>query len=168
MKISALAVIMFGLFSIHPLTSFAATKEVMFSAEKKEEMNTLLKHYWSIEQSLAEDTLVGVKEAAELMIPAARGLKNKALSDRLQKDARSLAASAGDASGHSDLGKTREDFKRISTLLAGYLKKNPQSEWTIYHCPMAKSEWVQKSGSDIQNPFYGKEMQSCGAKVESP
>lgn len=114
----------------------------------------------------SQDTLHGVREAAELLIPAARALKNENLSKQLQKSSRSLAASAGEASGHSNIGQAREDLKQLSELLASYVKKNPQSDWAVFHCPMKKAEWIQKAGTEMQNPYFGKEMLTCGTKVE--
>lgn len=44
---------------------------------------------------------------------------------------------------------------RAATLVAG------QSGYYIVHCPMLKKDWVQTSIT-IANPYYGKEMATCG------
>jgi hypothetical protein len=125
----------------------------------------VLDHYWVIEQALSQDTLTGVRERAELIIPAARSVQDKVLSNKLQNDAKLLADSAGAPSGHGSLEEARQDFRVLSATLSAHLKYFPASDWQIVHCSMADADWIQKKGSEVKNPYYGKKMSSCGEKI---
>jgi hypothetical protein len=59
----------------------------------------------------------------------------------------------------NSLKEARAAFERLSAkakeLAAG------QSGYYVVNCPMLKKDWVQSS-EKIANPYYGKEMLSCG------
>lgn len=132
-------------------------------ADSKDNLENVLTQYYKIEQSLSQDQISGIKENAELIASEATSIKDKKLAEGIQTNARALALSSGEA---GTIKKAREDFKKLSQSLTEYLKKHPAKGWTIFYCPMKKSNWVQKAGTEAQNPFYGKEMSSCGTKVQ--
>jgi hypothetical protein len=76
----------------------------------------------------------------------------KAAAGGLGDDGSALAKS-------SSLKEARLAFERLSDrakkLVAG------QPGYYVVHCPMLKKDWVQTSET-IANPYYGKEMLSCG------
>lgn len=59
----------------------------------------------------------------------------------------------------SSLKEARVAFEKLSDkakqLVAG------QAGYYVVNCPMLKKDWVQNS-EKIGNPYYGKEMASCG------
>src|SRR5256885_2145775 len=59
----------------------------------------------------------------------------------------------------SSLKEARAAFEKLSDkakqLVAG------QAGYYVVNCPMLKKDWVQNS-EKIGNPYYGKEMASCG------
>jgi hypothetical protein len=59
----------------------------------------------------------------------------------------------------SSLKDARAAFEKLSDtakqLAAG------QSGYYVVHCPMLQKDWVQ-TGEKIANPYYGKEMATCG------
>ena len=59
----------------------------------------------------------------------------------------------------SSLKEARSAFEKLSDkakqLAAG------QSGYYVVNCPMLKKDWVQTS-EKIANPYYGKEMATCG------
>ena len=59
----------------------------------------------------------------------------------------------------SSLKEARAAFEKFSDkakqLVTG------QSGFYVVHCPMLKKDWVQTS-EKIANPYYGKEMATCG------
>ena len=59
----------------------------------------------------------------------------------------------------SSLKDARAAFEKLSEkakqLIAG------QSGYYLVHCPMLNKDWVQSS-EKIGNPYYGKEMTTCG------
>jgi hypothetical protein len=77
--------------------------------------------------------------------------------------ARTAAGDLGDEGAalakSSSLKEARAAFEKLSDkakqLVAG------QSGYYLVHCPMLQKDWVQTS-EKIANPYYGKEMASCG------
>lgn len=128
------------------------------------EMTSVLERYYLIQQTLASDQVQGVSENAVLLISSSKDLKDKKLSKEINKRAQKLAASVSGPSAQGSISKIRENFKELSKPIAAWVKKHKPAGWSVLHCPMAGASWVQKEG-DIQNPYYGKEMLSCGAKV---
>jgi hypothetical protein len=92
--------------------------------------------YEKVRSALTADDLAGAKAAAS----------------ELRDDGATLAKS-------SSLKEARVAFETLSEkakrLAAG------QSGFYIVNCPMLKKDWVQNS-EKIGNPYYGKEMASCG------
>jgi len=92
--------------------------------------------YEKVRSALAADDLAGAKAAAT----------------ELRDDGIAVAKS-------SSLKEARLAFEALSDkakqLAAG------QSGYYIVNCPMLKKDWVQNS-EKIGNPYYGKEMGSCG------
>jgi hypothetical protein len=92
--------------------------------------------YEKVRSALADDDLGGAKAAA----------------GNLGDDGAALAKSAS-------LKEARIAFEKLSDkakqLVAG------QPGYYVVNCPMLKKDWVQTS-EKIGNPYYGKEMASCG------
>ena len=92
--------------------------------------------YEKVRSALADDNLGGAKTAA----------------GNLGDDGAPLAKS-------NSLKEARVAFEKLSDkakrLVAG------QSGYYVVNCPMLKKDWVQTTET-IGNPYYGKEMASCG------
>jgi hypothetical protein len=73
--------------------------------------------------------------------------------------ANDLGAEGGDLAKSNSLKEARAAFEKLSEkakqLAAG------QPGYYVVHCPMLKKDWVQTS-EKIANPYYGKEMATCG------
>lgn len=66
------------------------------------------------------------------------------------------------------LDHQREHFAVLSSNIYQLVKTlNPNTE-TLYvqYCPMKKASWLSNK-KDIENPYYGKEMLSCGGVKET-
>jgi hypothetical protein len=95
-----------------------------------------LSHYEKVRSALAADDLAAAKTAA----------------GDLGEEGAALAKS-------NSLKEARAAFEKLSDkakqLAAG------QSGYYVVNCPMLKKDWVQTS-EKISNPYYGKEMATCG------
>jgi hypothetical protein len=64
----------------------------------------------------------------------------------------------------ADLVDARGKFGELSAALEQY-RKDLQLAWPegvrLAYCPMARKSWAQR-GPRIANPYYGKEMPTCG------
>jgi hypothetical protein len=121
-----------------------------------EPVKSVLDHYLKIQAELAKDSVKGIGEHAHAMAKAVQGDDMKMLSSDVAKQAEKLAQA-------TDLEAAREAFKPLSKSLIKYLADNKAGAG-MYHeayCPMAKASWLQM-GKEIQNPYLGKEMLTCG------
>lgn len=121
-----------------------------------EPVKSVLDHYLKIQAELAKDSIKSVDEHASAISKAVKGDEMKMLSPDVAKQADTLAVA-------KDLKSAREAFKPLSTSLIKYLADNKAGKG-VYHeayCPMVKASWIQTE-KDIQNPYMGKEMLTCG------
>ncbi|MCF6407058.1 DUF3347 domain-containing protein [Chitinophaga filiformis] len=83
------------------------------------------------------------------------------LSEKLTADATAIAKSA-------DLSAQREKFKTFSNNIFILAKAVKLSDTPVYqqYCPMQKSYWLSGEAA-VKNPYYGKQMLSCGKVTET-
>jgi Cu(I)/Ag(I) efflux system membrane fusion protein len=111
--------------------------------------------YLKIQSALADDSMDGVKQHAGEIATAATALGAPAM--KIDTAAVQLAAAA-------DLANARETFGRLSEAIDAYmtgLKLKAPDGVRVAMCPMVQKPWLQE-GSTIANPYYGKEMPTCG------
>ena len=151
MKLFAYATPLFiGALIALPLASFAEEAALM------EPVKSVYDHYIAIQADLAKDSVSGLDEHANAIAKAVKGDEMKMLAPDVAKQAETLAKA-------KDLKAARAAFKPLSTSLVKYLADNKAGKGTYHeaYCPMVKASWLQK-GTDIKNPYMGKEMLTCG------
>jgi hypothetical protein len=124
------------------LSVFAATED-------------LIAPYLRIQAALSSDQLDGVKKDATEI--AAEAAKIGAPAAKVQDAARKLE-------GAGDLKAARDAFGSLSEALVNYLdatKTSPGADVRVASCPMVRKPWLQK-GDTIRNPYFGKQMPTCG------
>jgi hypothetical protein len=121
---------------------------------------SIVEPYLKIQEALAGDSLDGVRAAAGEMATAGTALGAPAM--KVYTAALSLSGAA--QAPEPDIKEVRARFGVLSDALVTYMKGEnlsaPEGVRTAY-CPMAEKPWLQRSGT-ISNPYYGKEMPSCG------
>ena len=141
------------------LTATAGTKQF------DRTMQPVLRQYLKIQKSLAADSLKGVKEAARSIIKHSATIKPSTVSGKhaghyknvpknLKKSAKKLATA-------KNIASARESFKNLSKPMAMWASMSKPSGVDVVFCSMVRASWLQKSGV-VKNPYYGKEMLSCG------
>lgn len=60
-----------------------------------------------------------------------------------------------------DLKELRSSFKSLSEIYIKSGEAIKNGEIVVAKCPMANARWLQKKG-EIQNPYYGSKMLTCG------
>ncbi len=114
--------------------SFASTPEVV-------------QGYLQIQEALANDTLLGVKESAKKIAEAEK-------TSKIGKEAAKLSAS-------KDISDARKTFKGLSEAVIADTNKSSRGTAKVAFCPMADAKWLQK-GNELRNPYYGASMLECG------
>jgi hypothetical protein len=121
---------------------------------------SIIDPYLAIQEALAYDSPDQVKANAGAIATAATSLGAAAM--RIDTSAIQLAASV-DAE-QPDLKVVRERFgvlsEALDTYMTGLNLKAPDGVRVAW-CPMVKKPWLQR-GETIANPYYGKEMPTCG------
>jgi len=112
--------------------------------------------YLKIQQALADDKMDGVKANAGQVATASAALGAPAM--KIDTAAVQLASA-------SELEDARTKFATLSEAIDDYMTglhlKAPEGVRVAF-CPMVQKPWLQK-GEAIENPYYGKEMLTCGS-----
>ena len=122
---------------------------------------SIIEPYLAIQNALADDSTNDVKTNAANIATAATGLGAPAM----KIDTAALQLSAAADGPEPDIAKVRERFSALSEALDTYmtgLKISPGEGVRVAFCPMAAKPWLQK-GDTLANPYYGKEMPTCGS-----
>src|SRR5262245_56562720 len=116
--------------------------------------------YLDVQSALAQDSTDNIKANAGNIATAAVGLGASAM--KINTAALQLSAAA--EAPQPDIQQVRDKFgvlsDAIDTYATGLKLKLPEGVRVAY-CPMASKPWLQK-GDTLANPYYGKEMPTCG------
>jgi hypothetical protein len=132
-----------------------ATQSSAAPAPGGEMPRSVVDPYLKIQLALADDSLDGVKANAGEVATAATALGAPAM--KIDTSAVQLASAAELDDARVKFGALSE---AIDTYMTGLKLKAPEGVRVAF-CPMAVKPWLQR-GSTINNPYYGKSMQTCG------
>jgi hypothetical protein len=134
-------------------------------------LSSLVAPYEECRRLLANDKGAGLRACASKMAVAAEGsiqeLTDKARAElpKLREAATKLAATSEDK-----LDELRLAFGQVSepmVALVGAMPAKVAHAYHVFECPMAKGykRWLQPH-ADIENPYMGQGMLTCGSKIE--
>jgi RND family efflux transporter MFP subunit len=132
-------------------------------------MDRILEDYFTIQQKLKGDTIEGIQPVAVEIATLSEEVKSLDKAHALHKTTAGIIASVSEMLS-GEIKTVREGFKKISRVLADYVKTaDPEGArkkgLKVFYCPMVKEEWIQK-GETTENPFYGATMLKCGTEVK--
>jgi hypothetical protein len=112
--------------------------------------------YLKIQAALADDSMDGVKANAGNLATAATALGAPAMK---------IDTTAVQLAGATEIEDARDRFgalsEAIDTYMTGLKLKAPEGVKVAF-CPMVQKPWLQADAT-INNPYYGKSMQTCGS-----
>ena len=111
-------------------------------------------HYEAVRVALSADTIDRIKEHVAALSADALALGGSAASTHVE--ALANATTIEDA---------RKHFGELSGLLVPKFLESKLPNVHGFMCAMKKKPWAQE-GAEIQNPYYGKSMASCGTAME--
>ena len=117
--------------------------------------------YLKIAAALADDTTDGVRANAGNIATAATALGSPAM--KIDTTAMQLAGVA--AAATPDIKDVRDKFGALSEAIDTYmtgLHLTAPDGVKVAVCPMVQKPWMQE-GATIANPYFGKEMPTCGS-----
>jgi len=137
----------------------------LHAQEKK--METVVKEYLQLKDVIlagdADQASIKAKQLVGTMEELAKSSVQelRVLAEDLVKMVKTLAA-------FNQIEKQREELGKLSEPFWNFIKETDPVSIPLYYnyCPMKKAYWISDSNV-IQNPFYGKQMLSCGKTVES-
>ncbi|NOY25454.1 MAG: DUF3347 domain-containing protein [Oligoflexia bacterium] len=114
-------------------------------------------------ERLAADDQPGTDAALTALQQAAQAATQ---ASDLSENSKALATGVGNAAGAlagKPLADVREGLPTISLGVAAFARENMGGDKKVVSafCPMKSAHWMQRKG-DIQNPFFGQKMPSCG------
>jgi Cu(I)/Ag(I) efflux system membrane fusion protein len=112
--------------------------------------------YLKIQAALADDSMDGVKANAGNIATAATALGAPAM--KIDTTAVQLASAVEIDDARDKFGALSE---AIDTYMTGLKLKAPEGVKVAF-CPMVQKPWLQADAT-INNPYYGKSMQTCGS-----
>jgi hypothetical protein len=112
--------------------------------------------YLKIQEALADDSVEGVRQHAGEIATASSALGAPAM--KIDTAALQLASA-------TEIDDARTKFGTLSEAIDNYMTglhlQAPEGV-RVAVCPMVQKPWLQK-GDAIANPYYGKEMLTCGS-----
>lgn len=117
-----------------------------------DDVKAVVNSYLEVHAALASDKLEAVKA------PAAR---LAALAEQMGESGAAIAKNARIVEKAKDLESAREAFVPLSEAVIAAAKAAKIGDVKIAYCSMAKGSWLQKE-DQIRNPYYGKQMLTCG------
>lgn len=135
-------------------------------------VNNVITSYFDVKNMLAADNFEGAKSKAVVLLAAVNAVPaDKLTADqkktwlayatKLQFDSRHMSEAPG-------IDHEREHFTSLSKNMYEVVKAMQLNTATIYeqYCPMKKATWLSEIGT-IKNPYYGKQMLTCGKTTET-
>ncbi len=127
----------------------------------------LLTSYFALKDALVNsDATLAATKAGEF-ITTANAIDIKSMSEAEQKAFQALqeklVSDAKSISSTKDIVKQRDHFELFSEHFYTLAKAVKLSSAPVYQafCPMKKASWLSSEKS-IKNPYYGKQMLTCG------
>ena len=138
-------------------------------------INGILQIYLKMKNDFANDDSKGAATAGKTMLKAFNDFDKSILGDNEKKTFEDIAADAKENAEHigeneGNIKHQREHFDMLSKDMYELVKTSAAGE-PIYvdYCPMYNDNkgamWLSET-KDIKNPYFGKEMETCGSVKE--
>ena len=172
------SIITLTLFSLISLSALAQHEHHGNHDQKEEQhqhsehLDVLIDHYMEAKNALVQDNLDSAQKHLHAFAEEVRGSgeinEHEEHSDKHAEHHGNMVAVVEEASEASDISELRSAFKKISAELITAVG-NQGYEGTIFkqYCPMFEdgSSWLSTE-EEVQNPFFGQAMHSCGDSSE--
>ncbi|TAN20457.1 MAG: DUF3347 domain-containing protein [Chitinophagaceae bacterium] len=129
------------------------TAKAIINAPIASPSDNVFERYNALQNALANDDAPSAQKAAEALATALSDIPGSAAAT---KEAIAIGKT-------KDIVAQRKILASLSTAVINLLKAHkPQNVMPyIHYCPMKKAYWMSNSKA-IRNPYYGKQMLSCG------
>lgn len=139
------------------------------------QMSTVFETYFDLKDALVQTDAMEASEKSNALLKAIKAVKMDQLSVDVHlgwmKVLKSLEENALVISISKDVARQRNYFTSLSLNMYELIKVSKYAKPVYYqHCPMFNdgngANWLSKE-NEIQNPYYGLQMLTCGKTVET-
>ncbi len=157
------------IFSLLPVVTEASFIDGPYNADttKQRSLSELLIRYYDLKDALVNSDASAASAKAGKFLDGINNVDTKSLSGANKKAFASLqpklAYDARHISEVKSIDHQREHFASLSANMYKLAKAAKISSDPIYemYCPMKKTYWLSRE-EVVKNPYYGKQMLSCG------
>lgn len=132
------------------------------------QMEPILQSYLKVGDTLAADSLNGVRPEAERIAKLAAKIDSKSVTGEHAAHYKDIPANlkkvAQALSRAKSLDEARNAYKKLSMPMGMWASLAKPKGIDVVYCSMAKASWLQKHGP-IRNPYHGSSMLRCGEVV---
>jgi len=144
--------------------------EMKLSEEFQAEFNEILNSYIELKDALVASNADKTSAIASELLKKTKKMNVESSSEMLSEHVEKIREMLEAILGNNELENQREHFRILSQqmIMIAQNLQNLDKEIYIQHCPMANSnkgaDWLSLS-KNIENPYYGEAMLSCGEVV---
>ena len=144
------------------ITVFSVNAQKNYSA-----LSPILSLYYNVKDALVNSDAKAASAKAGDLTKTINSIDLKTLSATEQSAFDSLkdklVSDANNISANGNIEKQKGYFSSLSTNIYSLAKAVRLSDQPVYqqYCPMKKAYWLSNEAA-IKNPYYGKQMLSCG------
>lgn len=149
------------------LSSKAEVATPELAAQREELKKQVTQSYLDIKNSLVSSDSVGASKAAEVFVSALKKFKFKKLTLEQMNEATTtrteLMALANEIANTQKINQQRKTLGKLSTKFWPIAAKFKPENMPLYQqvCPMTGETWLSDV-KEIKNPYYPKNMLTCG------
>ena len=154
-------------------TNVESTKPAVGITDIRTQFAPVLSAYFGLKDALVSDNAVSAAKYGKMMDAALEKIDTKTWTAKqrnfyadFEKKLETDAEHIGDNAGKID--HQREHFESLSKNFTSVVKTFNLNADTVYvqYCPMKKASWMSND-KIIKNPYYGKQMLTCGSVTET-
>ncbi|MGZ8561574.1 MAG: DUF3347 domain-containing protein [Flavisolibacter sp.] len=148
-----------------PAKTDSSAKTAVVGEVMQKKLAMLISSYYNIKNALVAGDASSAATNAGLFLRTANTIDFKVISEG---NIHILSKDAGRISELKDLAKQREVFAALSSNMATIAKTLKLTGEPVYvqYCPMKKASWLSAE-KEINNPYYGSAMLTCGEVKET-
>lgn len=172
-RLSIITALFFSLFTISVNAQHTHSHgDAAATTQQSSQLAQVLPLYFDIKNALANDNAALASSKADAFAKAVNAVDMNAVSademNVLMAVQKKLAAEAGQLAATTDIKKQRDVFAALSADMIALAKGAKLSAQPVYvaTCPMKKASWLS-SEEAIKNPYFGKQMATCGKVTET-
>ncbi|MSP19917.1 MAG: DUF3347 domain-containing protein [Bdellovibrionales bacterium] len=149
-------------FTLQTTPSFSSKSDKIFAFV----LSDSLVPYLKIQKDLANDDFSVVRETATTWAASLKAGLNINPENKTINDLLITLQNFSKTEKHTQI---RIQFGKISQVVIGYLKVHPieNKHYQLFFCPMfpqGYAFWIQSKKEGLSNPYWGKEMLTCGVR----